>query len=257
MSDLGASVYEWVNVVRRARLHATTKLIALLLATYADPAGTRIYPGIARLAIQSGHGYRTVQRELARLRAMGLIERLPRAGARRGWSDGYRLILGEQLLEKVDVPTPAIEEAAVASLTARYRGKHRKTARHPDGAQTPPVDNPVDNPSAENSTARHSYGAQRDDCTPYEDATARHGQPADQAERHRILHRPLPKEQPSIAMADHRDPGTGSARAYASDESDSISASNPRTREGTDRIRRVMTERMRQAGLLDGIEATP
>src|SRR5260370_31570300 len=98
------------------RCDATTTLVALLLASYADPDGTRIYAGVARLAIQGGLSYRTAQRELARLRAMGLIERMPRTGARRGWMACYRLILAADLLDRCDVPTPAAEDPPVAAL---------------------------------------------------------------------------------------------------------------------------------------------
>lgn len=155
-----ATVNEWVNVIRRARLHATTKLVALLLASYADPDGTSIYPGVARLAVQTGLGYRTIQRELARLRAMGLIAKMPRTGIRRGWSDPYRLTFGDDVPASVDIPTPAAEDAAVENLARQYRGRHRakKSARHPDGVQI-------------------------DDCTPWDDTTARHGKTGDLQER--------------------------------------------------------------------------
>jgi Helix-turn-helix domain len=214
-SDHGASVNDWVNVVRRARLHATTKLIALLLASYANPDGTRIYPGVARLAIQSGHGYRTVQRELARLRAMGLIERMPRIGVRRGWSAPYRLVLGDDVMEKAGVPTPAAEDMAVEKLAIRYRGRHRKA-----------------------KSARHADGVQTSDCTPPDDTTARHGQLADQEKAHRTLHVPLPGINPPSDETDHRNGGTGRRTPRADDEiSEQV---DPRTREGTDLIRRRM-----------------
>jgi len=116
--DPGADVNTWLNVVRRSRLARTTKYVALLLATYASPDGSNIYPGVARLAIQSGYAYKTVQVELQRLRAVGLIQAMPRRGMRRGWSTRYRLILSADLLDKVDVPMPATEDAAVEQLTA-------------------------------------------------------------------------------------------------------------------------------------------
>ena len=157
--DHGADVNTWVNVVRRARLHPTTKLIALFLASYANGDGTQIYPGVALLAVQSRHGYRTVQAELKRLRDLGLIEPMPRTGMPRTSPTRYRLILAADVLELVDVPTPAAEKAAAEKLIIRYRGRHRpkKTARSPDGAQT-------------------------GDCTQWGDTTARNGQSPDQQE---------------------------------------------------------------------------
>jgi hypothetical protein len=209
-ADHGAGVNEWVNVVRRARLHATTKLVALLVATYADPDGTSIYPGVARLAIQSSHGYRTVQRELARLRAMGLIEQLPRTGVRRGWSTPYRLILASDLLDKLDLPTPAAEDLAVDNLARRYRGRHRapKSARQPDGAQI-------------------------DDCTPPGDTTARHDQLADQEKAHRTLHVPPPGFNPPSDETDLRNGGQGS---WGHQAGDGIDDEEARRKQQLDRL---------------------
>jgi hypothetical protein len=192
-ADIGADVNAWINVVRRARLDRTTKYLALLLATYASPDGTNIYPGVSRLAIQSGYSSRMVELALHRLRAVGLIQLMPRRGLRRGWSSCYRLILSPDLLNKVDVPTPATEDAQVEQLTIRRRGKHRKkTARNPDCAQI-------------------------DDCAQWDGATARNGQAADQQEARRTLHVPLPKPNPPFAESGVVARGTGSARARAGD----------------------------------------
>lgn len=202
-ADIGADVNTWINVVRRSRLHATTKLIALLLASYASPDGTSVYPGVARLAIQSRKSYRTVQAELRRLRAIGLVEKLPRSGLPRSFAVPYRLILGPDVLEKADVPTPATEDAAVENLKARYRGRHRpkKSARNLDDVQT-------------------------DDCMQWDDTTARNGQLADQPQRHQTLHVPLPVSNPPFAESGVVARGTGSTRARA-DANHDFSGSNP------------------------------
>lgn len=201
--DIGADVNTWINVVRRSRLPATTKLIALLMASYADPDGTNIYPGVARLAIQSGHGYRTVQREQARLRAMGFVQSMPRRGLRRGWSTPYRLILAADLLEHVDVPSPATEDARIDELARRYRGRHRAKA------STKQVLEHVPN----GTTARSPDGVQFSDCTPWDDTTARHGQAADLQKEHQTLHVPPPETNPPSAESSVVARGTGSARA--------------------------------------------
>ncbi len=189
--------------MRRSRLARTTKYVALLLATYASPDGSNIYPGVARLAIQSGYAYKTVQVELQRLRAVGLIQAMPRRGMRRGWSTRYRLILSADLLDKVDVPMPATEDAAVEQLTARYRGRHRpKSARNPDCVQN-------------------------GDCTQWDGPTARNGQPADLRKAHRTLHVPLPAPNPPSAESAVVARGTGSARAREADASHDFAGSNP------------------------------
>lgn len=229
--DPGASVNAWVNVVRRARLHETTKLIALLLASYASPDGTNIFPGVARLAVQSGHGYRTVQRHLAHLRTAGLIEPLPRRNTPRHFSTGYRLILAADLLDRIDVPTPATEDAAVDKLTSLFRGKHTATARHKDDVQSAREDQPSGLP--DDDSARRNGGVQNDDCTPPDDTTARHVPHPDQQEQHPTHHRPLHKTNPPYDEADVRNPRTGSARASGSDDCTPSPPPDTRTRAGT------------------------
>ena len=137
--DYGASVNDWVNVVRRARLGRTTKFIALLLASRADADGTRIFPGVARLAVEAECDYRTARRALDRLRKAGLIEVARRGARRSGKSDEYRLILVPDLLERCDVPTPAAEQLVIQKLAEQ---QHR--APSSTGHQRP-VKRPVDN----------------------------------------------------------------------------------------------------------------
>lgn len=176
--DTGATVNEWVNVVRRARLTRTEKYIALLLATYADPDGSSIYPGVARLALQSDYSYRTVQDVLAKLRAIGLIEKLSRRGVPRHFADGYRLIFGPEVLDKASVPTPATEDAQVERIRALYRGRHRaKSARTLDRAQTDLAEHSLDTDGA--TSARSADSVQSSVCTQWDDTTARNGMPAE------------------------------------------------------------------------------
>lgn len=132
MEDYGAGVNDWVNVVRRARLAPTTKLVALTLASYADPDGTKVFPGVARLVVQCRIRFSTARAGLADLRHAGLIERVRRGNRRRGQSDEYRLILAADLLERVDVPTPdeeraeieQVKERNVSATRARQRALH-------------------------------------------------------------------------------------------------------------------------------------
>jgi DNA-binding transcriptional ArsR family regulator len=149
--DYGATVNEWVSIVRRARMHPTTKLVALLVASYADPDGTNIYPGVAKLAVQSRQSYRTVQRELQLLRKAGLVAVTKRQGERRGWRAGYQLTIAPGLLQRLDVLTPDQETAEAEAVAEqnrvryrRYYARHAATKRHPDGVssgdQTPSAD---------------------------------------------------------------------------------------------------------------------
>lgn len=138
----GASINDWVNVIRRATLSPNVKLVALMLASYADPDGTHIFPGNARLAVQCSLSYTTVQRAMATLRRKGLIERTRQGARRNGKSDEYRLILAADLLERCDVPTPAAERIAMEKIIAREhsRSEQWRSTRHQRRIE--PVDNP-------------------------------------------------------------------------------------------------------------------
>jgi DNA-binding transcriptional ArsR family regulator len=135
--DTGATVNDWTDVVRRARLGRTVKLVALLMASRANPDGTRVFPGVARLAVECEADYSTVRRALARLRGAGLIEVVRRGARRSGKSDEYRLIFAEDLLERCSVPDPAELKQAIEALAEKK--KHRSTAHRR------PVERPAGN----------------------------------------------------------------------------------------------------------------
>jgi DNA-binding transcriptional ArsR family regulator len=119
----------WTAVIRRARIGPERKLAALLVASYADASGGSIHCGVARLALDLERSYATARRHLAWLRETGLI-RLVRAGnKRRGYADEYQLILAQDLLERVTLPTP---DEYLADMEAIHEAN--RTRR--------PVDNP-------------------------------------------------------------------------------------------------------------------
>lgn len=120
---------QWTDVVRRARLGRTVKAVAMVLATYADSDGTRVFPGVARLSYECEITYNTAQKALARLREVQLIELVKRA-TRRGAADEYRLTLGADLLERIEVPTPAQVEVAINAIRGSKQGQW-KSNLHP------------------------------------------------------------------------------------------------------------------------------
>lgn len=82
---------DWIRVMRRAELPFTTKGIAAFLAFFADKDGSRVRPGEARLAVETGLTPRAIREHLEALRAAGLIERVNRGTAVRGRADVYQL----------------------------------------------------------------------------------------------------------------------------------------------------------------------
>jgi hypothetical protein len=79
-----ALVFVWGRAVRDSTLPATTRHVALTLATYADADGGSCRPGADRLARACGRHRTTVLGELCRLVAGGWLEVVEQGGAPRG-----------------------------------------------------------------------------------------------------------------------------------------------------------------------------
>lgn len=105
--------FEWEAVLRRLALPKEVKYVGFVMATYADPNGTRIRPGAAELAAAVGDAESTLRRRVSFLRKAGLILQTSRGGGRNGAGRAteYRLTLPLDLLEQFDirpVSTPRI-----------------------------------------------------------------------------------------------------------------------------------------------------
>lgn len=123
---------DWVSVVRRARLGRTVKAVAFALALYANSDGRKVYPGIARLAVECELGPKVIKQSLKALRDAGLIE-VVHAASRPGESSEYRLMFAEDLLERIEVPTPGMHTLAIRDVSASIRGKYRANLRGSGG----------------------------------------------------------------------------------------------------------------------------
>lgn len=88
-----ASRFDWERVIRRANLPTTTKLVALLMATYADEDGTSIHPGEELLSRVTGINVRNTRTHVTRLRTVSLLLLVSRADRFRGRADEYRLVV--------------------------------------------------------------------------------------------------------------------------------------------------------------------
>lgn len=135
--------FEWERIVRRAMLPEPVKYLAFVLATYADPDGSRVRPGLPVLAAVTGKAVRTVRRLLAELVDHGLIELVSRGGGRghNGRASVYRLTLPTDLLDRVELLPPServIQTAATQMATQSPETPATQMAAH--CGQTP-VDN--------------------------------------------------------------------------------------------------------------------
>lgn len=103
--DHKVSRYEWERWLRRCVLPSSTKLVGFVMATYAARDGSRIFPGVARLAATTALSERTVRTALGNLRDVGLIERVY-PGGRRGvmaYADVHRLAIPADLMDRVEM----------------------------------------------------------------------------------------------------------------------------------------------------------
>jgi hypothetical protein len=121
---------QWNALVRRARIGRDCKVAALTVSSYADPDGTGIRLSVARFAVDLEVSYSTARRYLAWLRKVGLLE-MTRAGSRRNQTASeYRLILHPDVMENLDVPSPArIKELADEMREAERDGTRTRTER--------------------------------------------------------------------------------------------------------------------------------
>ncbi|MFC9838958.1 helix-turn-helix domain-containing protein [Rhodococcus sp. NPDC127530] len=91
--------FEWERIIRRVKMPASTKHLALTLATYADSDGSRIWPGNERLARVMCVSTSTVERGLKRLRSRGFLQRTKQGNKYAHQADEHRLTVPSTLLE--------------------------------------------------------------------------------------------------------------------------------------------------------------
>jgi hypothetical protein len=142
-----ADRWTWIDIVRRARLGRTTKGVAYLVATYADTDGTRIFPGVATVAVAAEVDYKTAKKALAELVTKGLLERVATHARVRGGATEYRLVLADDLQEHVEVLSPAefeLEAERKRKANRRDRTGNARPRTKPDvqGTAAPVPDEP-------------------------------------------------------------------------------------------------------------------
>lgn len=143
--EIGATVGAWNAVVRRARIGRERKAAALVVSSYARADGTRIHCGVARLAVDLEVSYSTAKRNLAWLRKVGLIELVRAGNRRRKLSDEYRLILGPDVLESIEVLNPAEHNRLTDEYRETNRGRNPRPSGVDCGSSRVTPDEPVDN----------------------------------------------------------------------------------------------------------------
>lgn len=151
--DEGATWRDWTNLLARVRFGKqtvagktvsglTVKAVGERMATYADRDGTRVRPGLARLAVDLETSYTTVRNAVTVLERVGLIQLI--TPATRTHAAVYRLVIPTSLLEREDVElwSPAQHTMAAKKLSETYRGRSPQAAiADASGVSDSPVDN--------------------------------------------------------------------------------------------------------------------
>lgn len=123
--DISTTVRQWTEVVRRARIGKSVKAVALMMASYADANGTRIFPGLAVLAVATEMNYNTVSSAVSKLQKCGLIERLKTSHQGRRHADEYRLVLAADVVDRVEILDPRAFKDAADVIRKRHRGVYK------------------------------------------------------------------------------------------------------------------------------------
>jgi hypothetical protein len=112
---------EWERVWRRVVADPAIKLVGWTAASWAEPDGTRIFPGARLLAATTGLSETTVKNALAVIRQSGLIWRYVEGSkhGRGGLADEYRLTIPDDILDRVPMLTPDYEPTGTGRLRTR------------------------------------------------------------------------------------------------------------------------------------------
>jgi hypothetical protein len=177
-----ATVNDWLAVVRgiqfgtRGRVAGRIiKNVCWALALYANPDGSRIRPGSARLAFECEVDPATLRRVLGILKDAGLIEVVVAAKPTRGKAgspqlvDVYQLTVADGVRESRRVvcgePLVALDKAAaklaIVELASGERGRYtpKHDAKAVQTATADPGDLPVQTATADNHATTEEAGA--------------------------------------------------------------------------------------------------
>lgn len=168
--------FAWEHALRDDRdLSGRARLLGCLLATYADPDGSHVSPGVALLVAITGWSKRTVLALLDDLRDADRIERVSRADRYRGRADQYRLTVPGQVQPQHpdSAPTqvqPQHPDAPDRVLSAQRQGA---LSAETSAATAPPPDQLPDQRPGRDARARETAGGEPSPTPPPSETSTR------------------------------------------------------------------------------------
>ncbi|MCX4470483.1 hypothetical protein OOK41_09205 [Micromonospora sp. NBC_01655] len=214
--------FEWEQIINRARFNglikgngkgtrggvsgAAFKAVALVWATHADPDGSSIYPGDATVAVEAEVGLKVAQAVKRKMVEIGLTEKVRSRARRQRRGDEYRLTLPTDLLDRVDVLTPAALKLAAVAEYEKQRGKRGGSTgplKEPIGLE--PVGVPEDPPRDPSDEIRGGSDGPTDSGCGGSDGPSVGGPPDRDTTQDRASKRPTPSDdEPRTALTGPR-----------------------------------------------------
>jgi hypothetical protein len=203
--------FEWEQIINRARFNglikgngkgtrggvsgAAFKAVALVWATHADPDGTNIWPGDATVAVEAEVGLKVAQAVKRAMVEIGLTEKVRSRARRQHRGDEYRLTLPTDLLDRLEVLTPAaLKVAAVAEYEKRRGKRGGSTGPLMDPIGNEPVGGPEDTPRGPSVESRGGSDGTTKAACGGSDGTSVGGPPDRDTTQDRASYGPTPTE---------------------------------------------------------------
>lgn len=159
LMDLGR--FEWERVIKKCTFkQQSTKLVALLLATYASEDGSSVRPGRERLSIVAGLSPKHVSTQLGKLEDLGLIFKIHSGssyGRRGGLASVYSLSIPSKLYELYQEDPSELEQLWHEAAWLIFSEQQENPSSHVSQEQENPS-SPVQKPKTEehvNSGSEH------------------------------------------------------------------------------------------------------
>lgn len=133
MTDQEAASWRyWTNLLGRIRFGKqkvagktlsglVIKAVAERIATYADRDGSRVRPGVARIAVDLETSHTTVRNAITVLERVGLLRLETKAT--RNHAAVYQLVISAELIENAELWSPDRYAAEIRILSLKYQGR--------------------------------------------------------------------------------------------------------------------------------------
>lgn len=144
---------QWIDLVLRSDIPSQRKAVAFALCSFANPDGTRVFPGQQKVADMAGLHVRNARKHIKALASSGMLIVVRHGGGRGGATNAYRLSRPANITTLPLWLDPDMNRVDATT-------KHRAPA--PGEKADDPTDEGVDNPETPAASALLSEGAEEE-----------------------------------------------------------------------------------------------